>query len=85
MRITNISILFLALGLLGCEPKQADLYLPAGHPANPQSAPGLPIGAPGALRPEVTKAEPSATGPATQAPNLFSPTDRQRKSAVRKH
>jgi len=73
--------MFLTLGILGCEPKHPDLYLPVGHPANPESAAGRAIGAPGALRPEVVRAEPTATRPAAQAPNPFSPTDRRRKPA----
>ncbi len=74
------AIILFTLGLLGCEPKHPELYLPVGHPANPDTAAGRAIGAPGALRPEIVRAEPSATRPIAQRPNPFSPTDRRRKS-----
>lgn len=76
-----VAIILFTLGLLGCEPKHPDLRLPVGHPANPDAASGRALGAPGALRPEIMKAEPAATRPTAQAPNPFSPTDRRRKSA----
>jgi hypothetical protein len=76
-----IITMLLTFGILGCEPRHPDLYLPVGHPANPESAAGQAIGAPGALRPEITRAVPTATRPAAQAPNPLSPTDRRRTSA----
>ena len=81
MRKRLIISMFMTLGILGCEPRHPDLYLPVGHPANPESAAGRAIGAPGALRPEVIRAEPTATRPAAQAPNPFSPTARRRSPA----
>lgn len=85
MRKQLIVASLLSLGILGCEPRQPELYVPVGHPANPQSSAGLRIGAPGALRPEVTRAEPAATKPAEKAPNPFSPTDRRRQSGAHQH
>jgi hypothetical protein len=77
-----VAIILFTLGLLGCEPRHPDLHLPVGHPANPDAAAGRSITAPGALRPEVMKAEPAAVRGATLAPNPFSPTDRRQKSAA---
>ena len=82
MRKRLIVMTLMTFGVLGCEPRHPELYMPIGHPANPESASGRAIGAPGALRPEVTRAEPTATRPAAQAPSQFSPTDRRRKSAA---
>ncbi|MBU2532232.1 MAG: hypothetical protein KKB37_05800 [Alphaproteobacteria bacterium] len=81
MRKRLFVTMFITLGLLGCEPRHPDLYLPVGHPANPDSAAGRAIGAPEALRPEMTRVEVTAANPAVQAPNAFSPTDRRRSSA----
>lgn len=80
------AIILMTTGLLGCEPKHPDLYLPVGYPANPDTASGRAIASPGALRPEIMKAEPTATRSRAQAPNPFSPNDRRRSStAAHKH
>lgn len=85
MRIVSVAILFLAIGLVGCEPRYPELYLPVGHPADPDSAAGLSIDAPGALRPEVESAQPTATKPAAQAPSPLSPTERDRETTGHQH
>ncbi len=85
MRKLTIMTLFLTSGLLGCEPQRPDLHVPVGHPANPHAATGLRIGAPGALQPEMIRAEPASTSRATNPPNPLSPIDRRRKTTGHKH
>jgi len=71
--------LLASIVLVGCSPDQPEIYMPVGHPANSATAAGKAISAPGALRPELVRAEPDATKPATQAPNPFTPTDRRNR------
>ena len=74
-----IATLLASLALVACAPERPEIYMPVGHPANPATASGKALAAPGALRPELVRAEPDATKPAAQAPNPLSPTDRRNR------
>ena len=74
----------ITLGLFGCAPEHPNIYMPVGHPANPATASGKALGAPAALRPEITRAEPEAIDAAAQAPNPLSTTDRRNRPGATK-
>ncbi|MFT5511508.1 MAG: hypothetical protein ACI89J_004610 [Hyphomicrobiaceae bacterium] len=77
-----IAALLASLTLVACAPERPDIYMPVGHPANPSTASGRALGAPGALRPEIVRADPDAIKPAAKAPSPFSPTDRRNRSGA---
>lgn len=79
LKPTIAAALLASLALAACAPERPEIHMPVGHPANSATAAGKAIGAPGALQPELVRAEPEATKPAAQAPNPLSPTDRRNR------